>query len=342
VATLERHFISIVPTGTPFSFALSIKRVIALVALLVAASITLSAAESSEPNDHIGKALPDYVTGDECLFCHRNDIASGWKVNAHQLTLRPLVAAPNANKSLKSDPELRPFSRQVQFVLGEKEHLRLLKKSTAYGQLELLTAHLAPSPDDTEEILVTNEGPFHWDKNTFSQRCAGCHTTAVDSRTQSFSATSIDCYACHGVVDLEHTNDPSLVHLTKKRPHSPRLIGKTCGQCHIRTGKSKASGLPYANNYVVGDDLFSDFQVDLSEATLALTPPRERHILANIKEGRHNESAESCLSCHNVHRASGRKHRRVVKSDHCFICHAPNDMKLVYDRREKHHSLCGY
>ena len=300
----------------------------------------LSAAETREPNDHIGKALPDYVTGDECLFCHRNDIASGWKVNAHQLTLRPLFAAPNANKTLKSEADLQPFSRQVQFVLGREKQVRLLKKSTAYGKLDLLSALLAPSTDDKEKILVTNKSPFHWEEGVFSQRCAGCHTTAVDSQTQSFSATSIDCYACHGDVDLDHTNDPSLVHLTKQRPPSPQLIGETCGQCHIRTGKSKASGLPYANNYVVGDDLFSDFQVDFSANALA--PPRERHILANIKEGRDNNSAETCLSCHNVHRASGRKHRRVAKSDYCYICHNPEDMKLVYDRSKKHHSICGY
>ncbi|MBT5707496.1 MAG: hypothetical protein HOI66_14360 [Verrucomicrobia bacterium] len=320
------------------------RKVIASIMLVavVDASTPLRAADSKESNHHIGKALPDYVTGDECLFCHRRDIASGWKVNAHQLTLRPLFAAPNVEEAVEADPKLQSFSRQVQFVLGKKEHLRLLKKSTAYGQLELLTAHLAASTDDTKKILITNEGPFHWDKNTFSQQCAGCHTTAVDSRTQSFSATSIDCYACHGVVDLEHTNDPSLVHLTKKRPHSPQLIGETCGQCHIRTGKSKTSGLPYANNYVVGDDLFPDFQVDFSGTTLALAPPRERHILVNIKEGRNNNSAETCLSCHNVHRASGRKHRRVKKSNYCFICHDPNDMKLVYNRSEKHHSLCGY
>jgi predicted CXXCH cytochrome family protein len=331
-----------VPIGIPFRFSRSTERTIALIVFLVAASTPLSAAETGEPNDHIGKSLPDYVTGDECLFCHRNDIASGWKINTHQLTLRPLVAAPNTNKALESETDLQPFARQVQFILGHKEQLRLLKKSTAYGQLDLLSALLAPSPSDKKKILVENEGPFHWNHNTFSQRCAGCHTTAVDSQTQSFSATSIDCYACHGVVDLEHTNDPSLVHLSKKRPHSPKLIGETCGQCHIRTGKSKASRLPYANNYVIGDDLFSDFQVDFSAPTLDLTPPRERHILASIKAGRDNDSAETCLSCHNVHRASGRKHRRVAKSNYCFICHNPNNMKLVYNRNENHHSLCGY
>ena len=314
----------------------------ASLALSILILMSGQAAEPSESTSHVNRDLPDYVTGDECLFCHRNDIGRGWKVNAHQLTLRPLIAAPEISKTLNSNADLKPYSRQVQFVLGQKTQVRLLKKSTAYGQLDLLTAVLAPSLDDSEALQVNNESPFHWDGNTFSQNCVGCHTTAVDSRTQAFSATSIDCYACHGVVDLEHTNDPSLVHLTKKRPHSSRLIGETCGQCHIRSGRSKASGLPYANNYVIGDDLFADFQVDFDHLTIEAMPPRERHILANIKEGRMNESAETCLSCHNVHRSSGRKHRRIKKSNYCFICHDSDNMNLLYDRKEKHHSLCGY
>src|SRR5712692_8649045 len=38
--------------------------------------------------DHVGKPVPEYVSGDECLFCHRNDIGPGWSKNRHSLTVR--------------------------------------------------------------------------------------------------------------------------------------------------------------------------------------------------------------------------------------------------------------
>src|SRR5213078_1528900 len=33
-------------------------------------------------SNHIGKPIPEYVHGDECLFCHRNNIGSTWQKNA--------------------------------------------------------------------------------------------------------------------------------------------------------------------------------------------------------------------------------------------------------------------
>ena len=294
------------------------------------------------PATHINQDLPEYLTGDECLFCHRKDIGHGWPVNAHQLTMRPIHALPDILAQIIEHPELKPFASQVRFVLGYKHEMRLLQKSNEYGKLLLLSARITPETEGTQPLSVIGEAPFHWEDKTFAQQCAGCHTTAVDSRTQSFSAPGIDCYSCHGDVDLEHTNDPSLVYLSKTREDKAGLISQICAQCHIRTGRSQTSGLPYANNYVVGDDLFADFEVDLSETALQDAPPRERHILQTIKRTSQGEQTETCLSCHNIHRASGRKHRRVPKNNDCYICHHPESMTLTYDRNQTHHARCGY
>lgn len=327
--------------------------------ILAALALILRQAIAEEPphanalttgNSHVGKPLPEYLTGDECLFCHRNTVGSNWNVNEHQKTLRPMAAVPEIESMLRSHPNLQSFADQVRFVLGNERQIRLLRKSEKYGRMDILSAILQPNQTDGALVLV-NKHPFHWDTKIFGQRCSGCHATAVDSRTQAFSATGIDCYACHGVVDLKHAKDTSLVFLSKKRNDSPSIIASTCGQCHIRTGKSKASGLPYANNHVVGDNLFADFEVDLSSEALAAIPPRERHILANIRDSLHSQKQTekkaanqsiSCLSCHNVHRGSVRKHRKIAPSDYCHICHQPVDMELTYNRKKKHHALCGY
>ncbi len=304
-------------------------------------------------NSHVGKPLPDYLTGDECLFCHRNTAGATWNIDEHQRTLRPITAVPEIEAMLRSHPNLQSFTDQVHFLLGNKRQIRLLRKSEKYGRLDILSAILQPNQADGALALV-NQDPFHWDEKIFGQQCAGCHATAVNSRTQAFSATGIDCYACHGVVDLKHAKDTSLVFLSQKRNDSPSVIASTCGQCHIRTGQSKASGLPYANNHVVGDNLFADFDVDLSPEALAAAPPRERHILANIRDSLHSQKqperngetaakqSTTCLSCHNIHRASVKKHRKIPPSDYCHICHQPPDMELTYNRKEKHHALCGY
>ncbi len=325
--------------------------VLPALALLIGQTAGIGAEPPPPANNRAGQPPPEYITGDECLFCHRI-IGQTWSLNEHQKTLLPTVAVPEIETILRSHPDLQPFARQIRFVLGNKHQIHLLKKSEKYGRLDLLSAVLRPNPDGSTPLLA-NKPPFHWDTKTFGQQCAGCHTTAVDSRTQAFSATAIDCYACHGVVDLKHANDPALISLSKKRNDPPGLIAATCGQCHIRTGTSKASGLPYANNHVVGDNLFADFQVNLSADALAVMPPRERHILANIRNSlknsqeplRDREPANkniTCLSCHNIHRASGRKHRKVAQSDYCNICHQPGNKKLTYNRKEKHHTLCGY
>src|SRR5258707_1223064 len=45
-------------------------------------------------NGHVGQHVPDYVTGDECLFCHRTKIGPEFSTNPHNLTIRPIDEAP--------------------------------------------------------------------------------------------------------------------------------------------------------------------------------------------------------------------------------------------------------
>src|SRR5262245_32164886 len=38
-------------------------------------------------SDHVGKPVPEFTTGDECLFCHREKIGTKWAENPHNLTI---------------------------------------------------------------------------------------------------------------------------------------------------------------------------------------------------------------------------------------------------------------
>ena len=259
---------------------------------------------------HAGQPVPRYVTGDECLFCHRVQVADTWEQNPHARTVHPR--------------ESEDFPKDVEFVLGAHAPNRGLKPD-GYGKFDLLSADKKT-----------------WDKQAFAERCAGCHTTAVDPRTHAFSTSSLDCYACHGVVPENHPNDTSLVWFSKKHAKDPKQITSICAQCHLRDGKSKLNGLPYANNFVAGDNLFDDFQVNLAEAGDASLSPGDRHIVRNVREVLKDGSDVTCITCHKIHDNTSAKHRFVLSGPICLDCHNADGPKKVVKPYKVHSKLCEY
>src|SRR6516225_7576384 len=85
-------------------------------------------------SDHVRKPVPEYVTGDECLFCHRNDIGPAWAKNAHQLTIREPEANSSALAALKKSPDTAALADNVKLFLGGNKVVRFVKKSKDYGK----------------------------------------------------------------------------------------------------------------------------------------------------------------------------------------------------------------
>jgi cytochrome c554/c'-like protein len=280
------------------------------------ASFLLCSASAWAQQDHVGQPVPEYVHGDECLFCHRNDIGNGWQKNAHGTTVRQREDAPDLVKKLNPPAE-------VEFFLGSRHHVRFLKKS-GYGKSAIRSAN------------------GEWDKDKFADRCAGCHATGVDAKTRAFSAFGLDCYTCHGVVDLEHTADTAKMWLSKKRRDDVKAITSICAQCHLREGKSKSTGLPYPNNFVAGDNLFNDYQVDFKRVDDETLNAGDRHVLRNVRDVLVNNSDVTCLSCHRLHANDTGKHRRVLTSVACQDCHNATGPKKAVKTYEVHSPLCEY
>lgn len=255
---------------------------------------------------HVNQPIPKYVTGDECLFCHRVKVADTWGINPHARTIHTRE---------DSGAEL---------VLGSHTPQRSLKPDS-YGKFDLLST----------------DGKT-WDKKAFALRCAGCHTTAVDPQTHAFSASSLDCYTCHGIAPENHPNDTSLIWFSKKHPKDPKQIVFICGQCHLREGKAKSNGLPYPNNFVAGDDLFADFQVDFAKAGDPNLNPGDRHILRNVRDVLLNATDTTCISCHNIHNDTSAKHRLVLSGPICLDCHNAEGPKKIVKKYEVHSDLCEY
>jgi hypothetical protein len=292
-------------------------------------------------SDHVGRPVPEYPTGDECLFCHRDRIGTTWNANRHNLTIRPLDPESPEGGALMQLPA-KDFADAVKFVMGNQQRQRYLKPSKEYGKLDVLSIEWVPPRNEKPGRLVSTDRP-HWNETQFGDSCAGCHTTAVDPREKAFSALSLDCFVCHGTVPAEHAKKPDLAFLSPKRKDEARVVTSICAQCHVRTGKSKASGRPYPTNFVAGDNLFRDFQVDFSGEALQAVSAADRHVLENVQDvvvlGR---EGVTCLSCHDVHGRSSKKHHPVAQSDRCLTCHNPDGPKRDRKPFASSSKTCGY
>lgn len=287
-------------------------------------------------SDHVGKELPEYMTGGECLFCHGKDVRLGWQRNPHQTTIRPADPDSAASKALRSAVK---EGKGPDYVLGREKMQRYLRKAQGYGKLEVHSHWWNPA----EQKLA--RGPAAgWDTTIFAKNCVGCHTTAVDADLQAFSSLAIDCFACHGDADRTHTGDPSLVLLSPRRKDPARVVISTCAQCHLRTGKSRATGRPYPNQFVPGDNLFRDFAVSFEDKEIAALNPGDRHILESVREVVvRGKNEVTCLTCHDVHKASSSKHERLPKtSAGCLTCHETKNGKWTTRTYEVHSKVCGY
>lgn len=278
---------------------------------------------------HIGKGYPEFVRGDECLFCHRNDIGPTWGKNTHGRTIRMREDTPELTALLLSRSPATQFQQDVQYFLGSRHRVRFLKKS-GYGKFSISGAQAALSADGKLDSWIEPEGPI-WDERRFPERCAGCHATAVDPASKSFQAFGLDCLTCHGDVPLDHTNDTSRVWLSKKRRKDSQPITSLCAQCHLRGGRSRSTGLPYANTFIAGDNLFKDYEVDLAEADNLSLNPGDRHVYRNVRDVVvYGAESPTCITCHQVHGQSSIKHRRALRAPICLDCHyAEGEMKRV-------------
>jgi len=320
-----------------FAASIGVAALLALVARNTSAQALDPAAWGS---DHVGQPLPNFTSGDECLFCHR-DVGPGWPTNRHGQTIRAADPSLPALSTLLEGPQLKGLGGEVGYLMGGRVQQRFLKASAEHGRLDLLSLQWIPSKSGADGRLAQLQRP-HWDTQVFGSRCAGCHATGVDSAKQTFAAVSLDCFVCHAEPPDQHTTNGSLAVLSPKRTQSAAVVTSICAQCHLRGGASKSSGLPYPNNFVAGDNLFRDFKVDLSAATTERLDPGDRHVYDNVRDvllfGR---EGVTCLSCHNIHQQSARKHREVADGAICLSCHVA-DSKKTRVQYEVHSKTCGY
>ncbi|MEK7795474.1 MAG: hypothetical protein AAB353_13135 [Candidatus Hydrogenedentota bacterium] len=290
-------------------------------------------------SDHVGKPIPEYTTGEECLFCHRDKVGPLWPDNRHNHAMFMASADDAGIVAMTADEKLKSLVGEVSHVVGHTRARRFLKPNGKYGQMAMLNSKwiadgtLSPRDDAA------------WDIEAFANNCAGCHATAVETESRAYSAISLDCVTCHGNPPGEHTSDVSLVLFGTKSTAGGKVEMSVCASCHLRGGHSKTSGLPYANQFIPGDNLFLDFEVDLSKEYVAALNPGDRHVYQNVIDVLIGGKEEmTCVTCHDIHDMSSRKHRTLAKlqrEEYCAMCHETPDHRtyIKYDVRSE---TCEY
>lgn len=323
-------------------FALMSELRTALPALAVLAALAGCGSKESKPlaaGTEKLASIPEYMTGDECLFCHRDKVGVSWRENAHRSAIREADREDPALAALAS-ADIKETG-EVDYLLGGKRRTRFLRKKE-YGRLELLSAAWVPGETGAEGKLI-EAGARRWDRETFSSGCGGCHTTGFDSSTLRFMDISIDCFACHGDVDRSHANDPKLVFLSATRDDGKTLLNSACAQCHARDGRSRRTNLPFPANFIAGGDLFADFAIDTSPAALETPSKTDRHIIESLRDvSAGAPGALACIDCHQVHPNSTRKHRRLTAGAACIGCHGEGKPGRVRWTRDVHNKTCDY
>lgn len=291
-------------------------------------------------SDHVDRELPEYMEQGECLFCHRHDVGGSWATDRHATTIYDIAQEDPALEALKRDPATAPFVPQVQLLMGDARQNCFLRRGTAYGTVDLLSARANYGRGSRPRLSGADD--VHWDTELFAQRCAGCHATAVDQQTLAFTTVGHECFVCHGDADQAHTTDGALMTLSPQRHDSPEVVISICAQCHVRFGESRSTGRPYATHFVPGDNLFRDFAVDFSQADNPELNPIDRHVMANVRDVALLGSEMTCLTCHEVHGNSTARHTKLADSTYCAVCHDPQRPKTEHLPYEVHSPLCGY
>jgi len=292
--------------------------------------------------DHVGLEIPEFVEGGECLFCHRNDVGASWATDQHNHTIHEASEAHPAMKALRSKKSTATIADEVELILGDDRQNCFLKRTGEYGKLALLSVRADKRRGRRFRLSGETDDP-KWQTKTFADRCAGCHATGVDSSDRSFITVAHDCYVCHGDAPLDHANEPELMPLAVARKDKPRVVISICAQCHVRFGRSRSTGLPYANNFVAGDNLFRDFEVDFDKADDTHLNPGDRHIMENVRNVvLYGNEELTCLSCHDVHINSTKKHFKLPDGPSCVACHDPAQSKKSHLKYEVHSDTCGY
>jgi nitrate/TMAO reductase-like tetraheme cytochrome c subunit len=304
-----------------------------LAVILLAASL-LEGCRRSEPADEdAGSAadrkdarpangLPGYQGSESCKGCHSVQYAE-WKDSLHART----VHEPSASEKQLLGRSLLCGDEDAKYVLGERHARRFMVASmTDPAKHLMLPCRYDVGPAEWVSLHETD-----WKSSTWEAGCGACHSVGFSSDDLTLRELGVGCEACHGPGSRheDRTGRGGMVAFGRLTSRQEIVI---CASCHLQGGRSKATGLNFARNYVAGDDLFADYLFDwgtLDGAAGSAGNPIDIHQKLLIRDAATRQAGElRCTSCHEFHRMGHAKHEKLSRQDFCHLCHEQADFKL--------------
>ena len=86
----------------------------------------------------------EFMSGDECLFCHRRTSDQDGPTNRHGQTVRTADPEVAGLVALAKLPQFKSLAGEVEFLLGRNNRQRFLKRAAEHGKLDLLSVEWIP------------------------------------------------------------------------------------------------------------------------------------------------------------------------------------------------------
>ncbi len=290
-----------------------------------------------------------YVGSQTCGACHPQN-HDQWQRSIHSKMIQDAVANPDAVVADFTDPD-RPYDLDaVRFTLGIRYRQRYITQ--------------------TDEDLIVLDGQWNikkqrWDPagggKSWTDSCAGCHSTGYDPETKTYAEVAIGCEACHG---------PGSEHIAMGGGKDAAIVASAdvqiCGQCHTR-GSSPDGAHGYPVGYRPGGELEGKFNHTMyspgdfnpvewwpdghSKKHRQQYPEWLKSGHGNALEGlKTNKYArDSCLSCHSAdYRLAPDDAKPTIETARygltCVTCHSSHsDSTQLFDSllRAESYDLCA-
>ena len=316
-----------------------------LVVLLASLSISIAraASDDAKPKKADSPAAPavtivdrsQYVGAKRCGDCHAGHL-SGWSETAHTKMIRPPVIG-GANATVLADfnvpSEHRKFElKDVKWVIGSRWKQRFIgevdgKEVVFPTQWSVRDKKWMPYTAKTDWWWEQHKD---WKTRSNFDLCAGCHSTGLDTKTETWAELNISCENCHGA-GRDHSDTPKADNIVNPARLSTARSMDICLSCH-QAGKPNDERYAWPVGFQPGAELakfWHGFKPEKGKEDAEFWPNGTAH--KNRVQG--NTFVQSvmfdhgiqCTNCHDMH--SGKHTSMTVKDAPsnalCLTCHGP-------------------
>lgn len=284
-----------------------------------------------------------YVGSRKCKGCHVSE-GNSWSETLHSRMMRTMEKDRKIGVvSIASIAPPFPI-KDVAYVLGNMRMLLFLKKKdngfvVIPHQYNLAGASWEPlnvQQWDHFSDSGADKSPAKTGELSWSDRCAGCHTTGYDPNARTFAEASIACESCHGP-GARHAESRKRDDIINPAALQGEKANHVCAQCHAR-GDDTSGKYPFPVGYTPGEDLSKRFvfaepiKRKNSDLFWGNGMARQHHAQYNeLIQSKHFQNGLHCFDCHEVHgfrptppspktQLMARTERFLLKKRARFIC----------------------